>query len=110
MKLLQNTSVSGVRTALTHAFESPEVLGVTGIRRQGLYDTCTWSVRRAGYVPPSSSREIGGNSHPFALRSCDRNDVATAKQSMDMNHLQLENLLYERDYLSRETQLCQDFT
>ncbi|CAM9244068.1 unnamed protein product [Ectocarpus fasciculatus] len=39
-----------------------------------------------------------------------RNKVATAKQSMDVNHLQLENLLYERDYLSRETQLCKDFT
>ncbi|CAM9549731.1 unnamed protein product [Laminaria digitata] len=29
---------------------------------------------------------------------------------MDLNHLQLENLLYERDHLSRETQLCKDFT
>ncbi len=36
--------------------------------------------------------------------------MATAKQSMDANHLQLENLLYERDHLSRETQLCKDFT
>ncbi|CAM9961069.1 unnamed protein product [Hapterophycus canaliculatus] len=39
-----------------------------------------------------------------------RNKVATAKQTMDQNHLQLENLLYERDHLSRETQLCKDFT
>eukprot|EP00903_Cladosiphon_okamuranus_P019894 g18286.t1 len=39
-----------------------------------------------------------------------RSKVATAKQSMDLNHLQLENLLYERDHLSRETQLCRDFT
>ncbi|CAM9146294.1 unnamed protein product [Ectocarpus sp. 12 AP-2014] len=39
-----------------------------------------------------------------------RNKVASAKQTMDVNHLQLENLLYERDYLSRETQLCRDFT
>lgn len=39
-----------------------------------------------------------------------RSKVATAKQSMDVNHLQLENLLYERDHLSRETQLCKDFT
>ncbi|CAN0440902.1 unnamed protein product, partial [Ectocarpus sp. 13 AM-2016] len=39
-----------------------------------------------------------------------RNKVASVKQTMDVNHLQLENLLYERDYLSRETQLCRDFT
>ena len=39
-----------------------------------------------------------------------RSKVAISKQSMDENHLQLENLLYERDYLSRETQLCKDFT
>lgn len=44
---------------------------------------------------------------PIALR---RSKVVTAKQSMDLNHLQLENLLYERDHLSRETQLCKDFT
>lgn len=40
----------------------------------------------------------------------DRNKVAASKQSMDLNHLQLQNLLYERDHLSRETQLCKDFT
>ncbi|CAM9748039.1 unnamed protein product [Pylaiella littoralis] len=39
-----------------------------------------------------------------------RNKVATAKQSMDSNHLQLENLLYERNHLAGETQLCKDFT
>lgn len=39
-----------------------------------------------------------------------RKQVSKSKQNMDKNGLQLQNLLYERDHLSRETQLCRDFT
>ncbi|CAM9875530.1 unnamed protein product, partial [Choristocarpus tenellus] len=39
-----------------------------------------------------------------------RNNVSMCKKEMDSYHLQLQNLLYERDHLLRETQLCRDFT
>lgn len=56
------------------------------------------------YYPVTAARGVPTLAWPR------RNKVATAKQSMDLNHLQLENLLYERNHLARETQLCKDFT
>lgn len=38
-----------------------------------------------------------------------RQEVATARDALDAHHLQLQNLLYEKNHLQREIQECQDF-
>ncbi|CAN0071363.1 unnamed protein product, partial [Discosporangium mesarthrocarpum] len=39
-----------------------------------------------------------------------RKKVSASKEEMDADHLQLQNLLYEKDHILRETKLCRDFT
>ncbi|CAM9854576.1 unnamed protein product, partial [Chrysoparadoxa australica] len=39
-----------------------------------------------------------------------RQQVSACKKQMDSYQLQLQNMLYERDHLVREIQLCRDFT